>query len=334
MAIGVIGTDVDQFNTNFNLGEMETISQNIAALQAAGGIFRLTDRRLKGQYVRNTVKRYGGSGVSRRDPTSTSAATDISVQATSDTRVKLKRTWGPYANTKDAWYEMLADAGGDPLQLAQDWGVKAAEEQQQDWLNSGLRAAAAALNAQSDNKYTVPSSGTLDTQSMIKGAATFGDAFMGRVRGLIMHSKPFYDLIEDQVVTLKTTGISDIALADPSQATGFKPVIVTDSDALVSVTGTGTAATTDYFTLALVDGAVTLDNARPLDAAIDEITGLDNLVIRIQAEYDFTVGVKGFQWDETNGGANPTDAAVATGSNWDKVGTTKKDLAGIIIQSR
>lgn len=334
MAIGVLGTDVQTFAANINLGEMEMISQNIAALSQAGNVFRLVDQRFKGAYTYNTVLRFGASGVSRRDPTSTSAATDIAVAATSDTRVKLKRTWGPYANTKDAWFEALSDAGGDPILLAQQWGVKAGQEQAQDWLNSGLRAAVAALNAQADNKYTVPTNGTLSTEGMIKGAAVFGDAFMSRIQAFVMHSKAFFDLIGDQVVTLKTTGISDLALAEGSPRTMMKPVIVTDSPALLATSGSGTGAVTNYYTLGLVESAVTLTNSRPLDVEIDTITGLNNLVVRLQGEYDFNVGVKGFTWDVANGGANPTDAAVATGSNWDKTGTTKKDLAGLIIQSR
>jgi hypothetical protein len=43
--------------------------------------------------------------------------------------------------------------------------------------------------------------------------------------------------------------------------------------------------------------------------------------------------VKGFKWDVSNGGANPADAALATGSNWDVASTSYKDFGGVIIQS-
>lgn len=334
MATGVIGTDVGEFAENFSLGEMEVIAQNIAALSQAGGMFRLLDQRVKGPYVYNNVRRRYATGVSRRDPSSTSAATDIPVQATSDTRVKIKRTWGPFANTKDAWYEMIADAGGSIEGLAQSKGAEAAEDQMQDWLNTGLRATRAALVTDAENLYTTPTDGSLDSSSIIKGAAKFGDAFMSRIVGFVGHSKAFFDLMEDQAITLKTTGISDVSLAEGSVRTLGKPFIVTDSDALKVTTGTGTAAVTDYYTLALVQGGIVMDNSRPIDVAIDEITGLDNLLVRLQGEYDFNVGVKGFQWDVGNGGANPTDTAVGLGSNWDQTGTSNKDLAGLVIKSR
>lgn len=333
MATGVLGTNVPEFQTNFTLGEIEQVAQNIAALERLGGIFSLRDQRVKGNYVRKVIRRRPADTVSRRQSGTVTALTDIAAAASSDTAVKVKRTWGPVANTKDAWNEMLADSGGSIEALAQDYGRVAADDQRQDWLNTGIRAAVAALDAQAANKYTVPTSGALSTSAMIAAAALFGDAFMTRVVAILGHSKPFYDLIGDQVVTLKTTGISDLALVEGSPRTMMKPYIMTDSPALKITTGTGTAATSTYRTLFLVEGAVELYNARPLDVEIDTITGLGNLIVRIQGEYDFTVGVKGFQWDETNGGANPTDAAIATGTNWDKTATSFKDLAGVIIQS-
>lgn len=41
--------------------------------------------------------------------------------------------------------------------------------------------------------------------------------------------------------------------------------------------------------------------------------------------------MKGFAWDVANGGANPTDNALATGSNWDMTATSFKDLAGVSL---
>ena len=42
------------------------------------------------------------------------------------------------------------------------------------------------------------------------------------------------------------------------------------------------------------------------------VTGLEQLIMRIQGEYTFNVGRKGFKRDITNGGANPTDTALGT----------------------
>jgi hypothetical protein len=56
------------------------------------------------------------------------------------------------------------------------------------------------------------------------------------------------------------------------------------------------------------------------------------LVVRVQAEYAYSLGIKGFKYDVANGGANPDATAVGTASNWDKVATDKKDLAGVILK--
>jgi hypothetical protein len=42
--------------------------------------------------------------------------------------------------------------------------------------------------------------------------------------------------------------------------------------------------------------------------------------------------VKGYRWDVTNGGANPDDSSLGTGSNWDRAATSDKDLAGVVLK--
>ncbi|MFN6203939.1 MAG: major capsid protein, partial [Acidobacteriota bacterium] len=64
----------------------------------------------------------------------------------------------------------------------------------------------------------------------------------------------------------------------------------------------------------------------------EEVTGGEQIVNRIQGEYAFNGGVKGFRCDITNGGANPDDTSLGTGSNWDKAVTSDKDLAGVVLK--
>ncbi|MGH9339528.1 MAG: major capsid protein, partial [Acidobacteriota bacterium] len=59
-----------------------------------------------------------------------------------------------------------------------------------------------------------------------------------------------------------------------------------------------------------------------------------NLVMRIQGEYAYNLRLRGFAWDVTNGGANPTDSALGTSTNWDKAATADKSLAGIRIKTQ
>lgn len=50
----------------------------------------------------------------------------------------------------------------------------------------------------------------------------------------------------------------------------------------------------------------------------------------MQVDYTFGLGLKGYTWDAASGGKSPSDAALGTGSNWDKVATSDKHTAGVI----
>ena len=54
---------------------------------------------------------------------------------------------------------------------------------------------------------------------------------------------------------------------------------------------------------------------------------------RFHGEHAFNVEIKGAQWDTANGGNNPTDATLATASNWDAVVADKRDKAGVYIKT-
>ncbi|MNE45483.1 hypothetical protein D3C80_1397680 [compost metagenome] len=98
--------------------------------------------------------------------------------------------------------------------------------------------------------------------------------------------------------------------------------------------GSGSAATTDYMTLGLTVDGLKVENTEEEELVIENVTGKENLITRLQGEFAYNMGVKGFKWDIGNGGANPNDATLGTGSNWDAVRGSHKDFAGVIIQSR
>ena len=91
-----------------------------------------------------------------------------------------------------------------------------------------------------------------------------------------------------------------------------KRVVVTDAPALRE-TGTGA----DAKVLSLVQGGVTVYDGSDLITNIETSNGNQRITTTMQADYAFGVAVKGFQWDTGNGGKSPTDAEIATGSNWD-----------------
>jgi hypothetical protein len=63
------------------------------------------------------------------------------------------------------------------------------------------------------------------------------------------------------------------------------------------------------------------------------VNGDENITRSWQAQWSYNVGLKGFAWDKTAGGHSPSNAALATGTNWDRFATETKDLAGVIVNT-
>ena len=88
-----------------------------------------------------------------------------------------------------------------------------------------------------------------------------------------------------------------------------------------------------YRTLGLVDGALMVESM-PLITMTQPKADQENMGVIWKGEASFNVGLKGYSWDVANGGKSPTDAELATASNWDKVATSDKDTAGVMLISQ
>jgi hypothetical protein len=313
-------------------GIVETLTQASAYFNAAGGAIQLSTVSRRGDYAKESFFKNISSLVTRRDTTSVSAATDLPLTMDEIISVKLNRKIGPVTQTYDAFAKMAMNM--TPEEFSVLLGGMVGKAMQVEMLNSMLRAGRAALANQSDVTYTVGSSGTLTTAGLVNGLAKFGDA-ASNIVAWVMHSKQYFDLMLHQIGTSANGDIvSGVVVQSATPATLNRPVIVTDSDALLVAGGSGSTAYTDYHCLGLTAGALVAENSESERVVLDEVTGLENLVIRMQGEYAFNAGVKGFKWDTANGGANPNDSALGTGSNWDAARTSYKDFAGIVVKSR
>ena len=104
-----------------------------------------------------------------------------------------------------------------------------------------------------------------------------------------------------------------------------KAIVVTDVPAL-RVTGTPNKQKV----LTLTAGGIMVSDSGDLITNIETKNGQTRIETTMQSDYTFGLGIKGFTWDETNGGKSPTDAELATGTNWDKVKTSVKECAGVL----
>lgn len=332
MGIGK-ASDFKVYHDQVRGGVIERLTQASAFFNAAsaGALVMETISR-RGDYAYESFLTNIANLITRRDTTSVSGATILSAAMEEFISVKCNRKIGPVDQTLDSFRKVLMAADG-PEALSFLIGTQVAKGMEVEMLNSVLRMLRAAIAAQATNSYEIASSGTLTTEGLISGTAKFGDAY-GSLVAWVMHSKVFFDLVGYQVTpSAHGDNIAGVVAQGGLPATLGRPVVVTDSAALIVDEGTSSVPDNVYHTLGLVAGAGVAENTEEEYITFDEVTGLENLVARLQGEYAYNLGAKGFKWKVATG-ANPTDTAIGTGSNWEKAATDIKDLAGIVVRSR
>lgn len=318
------------YHAEFNGGFNETLQQNAAAFNGASrGAMRIVPQRLRGHYDKESFFDNISTLVARRDITSTSTVSDTALTQDEIIGVKLNRKVGPIGISLDALKKI---GQGEDAQREASFliGQQAATAIQVDYLNTALKAAEAALDNVSALEHD-RTAGTMRSEDMVDGLAKFGDA-AGRILVWVMHSKVYYDLVKDQLAdaVYRADGVQ---IVQGVPATLGRPVIVTDSASLIETDGVSTGVDA-YSTLGLQAGAIEVVESEPPTMVSDLVTGYENMFYRVQGEHAYNLRLRGFKWDVTNGGANPADATLATGSNWDKAVTSDKLLPGVIVKSR
>jgi hypothetical protein len=316
-------SDVKIYEAEFYGGMNESVAQNVNVFNAASnGAIRLISIPQKGHYEKTSFWKDISGLVSRRDITSVAGVTDLAMAQDETVAVKLNRKIGPVGQTLDTWRKL----GLNSSEMSFQFGKLVGDRVTKEWVNLALSAASAAIGAVGALVHTISANGTITHGEMVKGSAKMGDA-AGRVRAYVMHSKPFFDLL-GQSLTDKIVNVADMVIFQGNVATFGRPVIVTDAPGLL-VTGTPDL----YHTLALTEDAIVVNESEQREILSDIALGTENIIMRAQGEYAYSIKIKGTKWDIANGGLNPLDAAIATGSNWDKVVTDNKDMAGFKIVS-
>lgn len=328
--VATLKTDLKYINPFVQSGITETLTQAAAGLfEASRGALLLSAAQKPGDYETMAFFQNIANLITRRDPTSLANVTDKKLVQSEFSRVKINRKIGPVASTRDAFRKAGLSRDAMDLVVGQQAGVA----MQVDMVNTTLRSLRAALSADAAC-YVDGGAATINTagsNGLIDGLAKRGDA-ADAIVCWVMHSKVFFNLVKEQIGA-NIGGVSGLVFAQASPLTLGRPVLVTDSPDLMVVDGIG-AGVNAYYTLGLTAGAALMEETEGTEVVTQDVTGQENLIMRIQGEYAQNVGLKGYTWDKTNGGENPTDAALATGSNWDTAFADMKDRAGICIRTR
>lgn len=310
-------SDMQVFNEYIMPATIETLAQMVDKFnQASAGAIRLTTEGFDGDFLQESFFAAIHSAQRRVDryaSNSSASATDLTQLKHSS--VKIAGGFGPirYEPSQLTWLRQPTARG---IEVA---SRNFAEAMMQDQLNTAIAALVAAIENQASATNDVSATDGISYSAMNAAHALFGD-HSGNLVCQIMNGATYHNLVGQNLTnTPQLFQAQNVRVVDILG----KMVVVTDAPAL-------TVSTTDYKVLSLVEGAAVVHDAGDVISNIETTNGNQRIETTMQVDYTFGLGLKGYAWDEANGGKSPTDAEIATGTNWDKVATDIKHTAGVL----
>ena len=322
-------SDFKIYNDMYWGGVTEVLQQNVAGFNANSlNSLILVPRAIKGDFEKESFIQQMTALVGRRDTTSLAAQTDTALTQDELVGIKLNRKIKPVASTLDAWRKIVGTNSMEDFSysLGQSMGSNIAA----DYINVALSAVANALGNEAGLALDITAEATKTPthDALIRTMALLGDQAQ-RLQIWVMHSSAYFKLMQQSVAD-KIFEVAGATIYQGTIQTFNRPVLVIDSPSLV-VADAGGAGIDGYYTLGLTQNALEVAQSEEQYITSAEVTGQEQLIYRVQGEYAFNLKMKGFAWDLTNGGVNPTDAAVATATNWDRVAADIKSCAGTAL---
>jgi len=314
------------FNEYIMPATIETLGQMVDKFNAASnGAIRLTTDGFSGDFMQESFFAAIHSAQRRVDryaSQSTASPTDLTQLQHSS--VKIAGGFGPirYEPGQMTWLQKPTAEG---IEVA---SRNFAEAMLKDQLNTSVAGLAAAIRQQGAATVKTVSDGADSpvTYSAINAShALFGDR-SGDLVAEVMTGAMFHRLIGQNLTnTARLFVAQGVTVVDILG----KAVIVTDAPSLTIPLVADPAAVAQDIVLSLAAGAATVSDGGDVISNIETTNGQTRIETTMQVDYTFGLGLKGYTWDEGNGGKSPTDAELATGTNWDKVATDIKQTAGV-----
>lgn len=307
------------FNQYFMPAIIETLGQKIAMFNAASaGTIVLSTTAFDGDFFQESFWRGVHSArrrVDRYAPNTAVAATDLAQDQKA--MVKIAGGFGPirYEPAQMTWLNKPTAEG---IEVA---SRNFAEALLSDQLNTAIAALVAAIGNNAAMVNDVSGTGPLDYAALNGAHAKFGDR-SGEIVADVMTGGAYHKLIG-----LNLANAQQLFQAGSVTVVGIlgKAMVVTDAPALYEA-GTPNKSKA----LGLVAGAATVADAGDVITNIQTLNGNERIETTMQADYTFSLGLKGYGWDTVNGGKSPSDAELATGTNWDKKAADNKHTAGVL----
>ena len=312
-------TDMKVFDKFAAEATIETLAQQVEIFNAAsGGAITLSTEGFTGDFIHEVMWKSVHTAQRRVDRYAalTSPAATALAQI-DETGVKVAGGFGPIS-----WEPaQLTYMQKNPAEAVEMASRNMSEAIIRDMLNTGIAAAVGAFGNAAGASYDAVAA-KITHSALNTGHALFGDRSSALVAD-VMDGSTYHKLIGLNLVNGQSLfnygGVTVVELLG-------KRVVVTDAPALFL------DSTTDQNrVLSLVAGGIVCHNAGDLITNTQVANGQSRITATFQADYTFGVTLKGYAWDTTNGSKSPTDAELATGTNWDMIATSIKDTAGVLI---
>jgi len=309
------------FNREVQTATIETLAQMVDKFNAAsGGAIVLTPQGFEGDYRYENFWQGVHSAQRRVDRyAANSDASSTTLAQLQEIGVKVAGGFGPilWEPGQLAWVQK------SPGEAAEVISRNLAEAILKDQLNTAIAAAVAAIEAGTTNTVYDAATSVLNYRHINRAHALFGDHSQLLIAD-VMDGTSYHNLIDANLANAEQLFVAgNVRVVDILG----RRVVVTDAPALRESPST---TTNDAKILSLVAGGVTVYDGSDLITNIETSNGKLRIETTMQADYTFGLALKGYQWDTGNGGKSPTDAELATGSNWDKVATSYKHTAGVL----
>ena len=314
-------SDMKVFDSVVRSTAIETLAQYIAAFNAASaGAIVLSTEGFAGDFQHETmfkslataqrrVNRYGANG----------AVSATALSQIDQTGVKIAGGFGPivYEPSQLSWIMENPEAAIDAAATA------LAEAMLADQLNTAIAAGVAAIGNVAAAVHDVsaavsPASSRLDYRAINGAHAKFGD-MSATIVADVMHSTAAHGLVDLNLANGQ--GLFTAGSVRVIDVLG-RVTVVTDAPALI--------AGANVKVLGLTSGGLIVHDGGDVITNTDTANGKQRIEATFQADYTFGLAIKGYAWDTATGGKSPTDAALATGANWDQIVTSLKHTAGVL----
>lgn len=316
-------SDMNVYDDEIYTTTIELLGQKLGLFNAAsGGTIVLDANAWRGNYTKESFYQQLAGAQRRVDRTIANAAQASTTLAMGETGgVKVAGGFGPvvFEPAQMTWLQE------DPATAIMVISEGFADALLADQLNTSVGCAVAAVENQAslvnDVSALTAGAGSLTSKVLNGSHFKFGDA-NGMLRADVMHSKGNEVLINNALDNgerlFESSNVTVVSILG-------KLMIVSDIPALL-VAGTPNKVKV----LSITVGAVIVDNSTDIITNMETKNGNKRIETTWQADYTFGIRLKGYKWDEANGGASPDDTDLFTGTNWDLAMTDVKHTLGTL----